>query len=221
MYGEAAPQPMGRPRRTSGPTRPHKRGGSSRVRPDVRAVGAYGADRADTAPRRSGHECQQMSRMSAPAEAGISAASRPALASAESPLWFVSNFLRDDSYLPRALDASLDLTKAMSTSLDAATRQGIARAVTEVNECTKDSYAARRRDRAPVMPGDAVHATIAKDTTMATTVCCGCRCGGDHYTVRRVGPVADPSQRCRIHRLNLISTGRSRSSILLYSRGLR
>jgi hypothetical protein len=44
---------------------------------------------------------------------------------------------------------------------------------------------------------------------MATTACCGWRCGGGSYTDRRVCPVADPSQRCRVHRLNLFSTRRS------------
>ena len=67
-----------------------------------------------------------MSRMTAPAEADIPAASRPALAAAAHQLGFVPNMYHALAATPKALNAWLDLRKAMSTSLDAATRQGIA-----------------------------------------------------------------------------------------------
>jgi uncharacterized peroxidase-related enzyme len=73
--------------------------------------------------------------MTAPAEADIPAASRPALHAAAHQLGFVPNMHHALAASPKALNAWLDLTKAMSTSLDAATRQGIAHAVTEVNGC--------------------------------------------------------------------------------------
>jgi uncharacterized protein YbjT (DUF2867 family) len=64
--------------------------------------------------------------MTAPAEADIPAASRPALAAAAHQLGFVPNMYHALAATPKALNAWLDLRKAMSTSLDAATRQGIA-----------------------------------------------------------------------------------------------
>jgi uncharacterized peroxidase-related enzyme len=76
-----------------------------------------------------------MSRMTAPAEADIPAASRPALAAAAHQLGFVPNMYHALAATPKALNAWLDLRKAMSTSLDAATRQGIAHAVDEINGC--------------------------------------------------------------------------------------
>ena len=76
-----------------------------------------------------------MSRMTAPAEADIPAASRPALDAAAHQLGFVPNMYHALAATPKALNAWLDLRKAMSTSLDAATRQGIAHAVDEINGC--------------------------------------------------------------------------------------
>ena len=76
-----------------------------------------------------------MWRMTAPAEADIPAASRSALDAAAGQLGFVPNMHRALAASPRALNAWLGLRKAMSTSLDAATRQGIAHAVDEVNGC--------------------------------------------------------------------------------------
>ena len=76
-----------------------------------------------------------MSRMNAPAEADVPAASRPALAAAASQLGFVPNMHRALAAAPKALNAFLDFKKAMSTTLDAATRQGIGHAVTQVNGC--------------------------------------------------------------------------------------
>jgi hypothetical protein len=72
-----------------------------------------------------------MSRMTAPAEADIPAASRPALDAAADQLGFVPNMYHALAATPKALNAWLDLRKAMSTSLDVATRQGIAHAVDE------------------------------------------------------------------------------------------
>lgn len=76
-----------------------------------------------------------MSRMTAPAEVDIPAASRRALDTAGGHLGFVPNMHRGLAAAPRALNAWLGLRKAMSTSLDAATRQGIAHAVDEINGC--------------------------------------------------------------------------------------
>ena len=76
-----------------------------------------------------------MSRMTAPAEADIPAASRPALDAAAGQLGFVPNMHRALAAAPKALNAWLDLRKAMCTALDAATRQGIAHAVDAVNGC--------------------------------------------------------------------------------------
>jgi hypothetical protein len=74
-----------------------------------------------------------MSRMTAPAEADIPAASRPALDAAARQPGFVPNMDRALTAGPKALNAWLDVRKAMSTSLGAVTRQGIAHAVDEVN----------------------------------------------------------------------------------------
>src|ERR1700759_5825086 len=76
-----------------------------------------------------------MSRMTAPAEAHTPASPRPPLDTAADQLGFVPNMHRALSAAPKALNAWLDLRKAMSTSLDAATRQGIAHAVDEINGC--------------------------------------------------------------------------------------
>ena len=76
-----------------------------------------------------------MSRMTAPAGADIPAASRPGLEAAAGQLGFVPNMHRALAASPKAFNAWLDLRKAMSTALDAATRQGIAHAVDEVNGC--------------------------------------------------------------------------------------
>jgi alkylhydroperoxidase family enzyme len=73
--------------------------------------------------------------MTAPAEADIPAASRPAIDAAAHQLGFVPNMYHALAATPKALNAWLDLRKAMSTSLDAATRQGIAHAVDEINGC--------------------------------------------------------------------------------------
>ena len=74
-----------------------------------------------------------MSRMTAPAEADVPAASRPALDAAARQLGFVPNMHHALAASPKARNAWLDSRKVMSTSLDAATRQGIAHAVEEVN----------------------------------------------------------------------------------------
>jgi len=76
-----------------------------------------------------------MSRMIAPAEDDVPAASRPGLDAAAHQLGFVPNMHRRLAAAPKAFNAWLELRKAMSTSLDAATRQGIAHAVDEVNGC--------------------------------------------------------------------------------------
>jgi uncharacterized peroxidase-related enzyme len=76
-----------------------------------------------------------MTRMTAPAQADVPAASRPALDAAADQLGFVPNMYHGLAATPKALNAWLDLRKAMSTSLDAATRQGIAHVVDEVNGC--------------------------------------------------------------------------------------
>jgi hypothetical protein len=73
-----------------------------------------------------------MSRMTARAEADIPVR-RPALDAAVRNSDSCRIMHRALAASPKALDAWLDLRKAMSTSLDAATRQGIAHAVTEVN----------------------------------------------------------------------------------------
>ena len=72
-----------------------------------------------------------MSRMTVPAGADIPAASRPALDAAAHQLGFVPNMYRAMAASPKAFNAWLELRKAMSTSLDAATRQGLAHAVEE------------------------------------------------------------------------------------------
>ena len=64
-----------------------------------------------------------MSRMTAPAEADIPAASRPALDAAAHQLGFVPNMYHALAATPKALNVWLDLRQAMNTSLDAATRQ--------------------------------------------------------------------------------------------------
>ena len=76
-----------------------------------------------------------MSRMTAPAEADVPAASRQALDAAAHQLGFVPNMYRALAATPKALNAWLGLRKATSTSLDAATRQGIAHAVDQINGC--------------------------------------------------------------------------------------
>jgi uncharacterized peroxidase-related enzyme len=76
-----------------------------------------------------------MSRMTGPAEADVPAGSRRALDAAAVQLGFVPNMYRALAGTPKALNAWLDLRKAMSSSLDAATRQGIAHVVDEVNGC--------------------------------------------------------------------------------------
>ena len=64
--------------------------------------------------RRSNQECQQMSRMSAPAEADIPAASRPAIDAAAHQLGFVPNMYHALAASPKAFNAWLDLRKAMT-----------------------------------------------------------------------------------------------------------
>jgi uncharacterized peroxidase-related enzyme len=76
-----------------------------------------------------------MSRMIPPAEDDVPAASRPGLDSAADQLGFVPNMHRGLAAAPKAFNAWLGLRKAMSTALDAATRQGIAHAIDEVNGC--------------------------------------------------------------------------------------
>jgi alkylhydroperoxidase family enzyme len=77
----------------------------------------------------------QISRMTAPVEADIPAASRSALDTVARQLGFVPNTHGALAVGPKALNALLDFKKAMVTTVDAATRQGIALAVTEVNGC--------------------------------------------------------------------------------------
>jgi hypothetical protein len=74
-----------------------------------------------------------MSRITTPAEAEIPAASRPALDAAARQLGFVPTMHHALAASPTAFNAWRDLTKAMSTALDAATRQGGAHAVEEAN----------------------------------------------------------------------------------------
>jgi hypothetical protein len=74
-----------------------------------------------------------MSRITTPAGADIPPASRPALDAAAHQLGFVPNMHHALAASPKALNAWLDLRKAMSTSLDAATRQGDAHGVEGVN----------------------------------------------------------------------------------------
>jgi uncharacterized peroxidase-related enzyme len=76
-----------------------------------------------------------MSRMTAPAEGDVPAASRAALDAAAHQLGFVPNMHRALAASPKAFNAWLELRKSLSTALDAATRQGIAHAVDEVNGC--------------------------------------------------------------------------------------
>ncbi|MGY4649759.1 hypothetical protein [Mycobacterium sp. URHB0021] len=74
-----------------------------------------------------------MSRMTAPAEADIPAASRPALDATDRQLGCMPDMHHARTSGFHALNAWLDVRKAMSTSPDAATRQGIAHAGEEVN----------------------------------------------------------------------------------------
>jgi hypothetical protein len=74
-----------------------------------------------------------MSRITTLAEADIPAASRPALDAAARQLGCMPNMHRALAASPKALDAWLDLRKAMSTSLDGAMRQGGAHAGEEVH----------------------------------------------------------------------------------------
>jgi hypothetical protein len=74
-----------------------------------------------------------MSRMSAPTESHIPAASRPAFDAAARQLGYMPNMHHAPTSGPNALNAWLDARKAMSTSPDAATRQGVAHAGEEVN----------------------------------------------------------------------------------------
>ena len=74
-----------------------------------------------------------MSRMTAPAEADILAASRPALDTAARQFGCVPNIHHALTSGPTARDAWLDARKAMSTPPDAAARHGIAHAGEEVN----------------------------------------------------------------------------------------
>src|SRR3954464_8692660 len=76
-----------------------------------------------------------MSRMTAPAEADIPAASPPALDAAAHQLGFVPNMYHALAATPKALNAWLDLRKAMSTSLDAVARQGTAHPFDEIYGC--------------------------------------------------------------------------------------
>lgn len=109
-----------------------------------------------------------MSRMTAPAEADIPAASRSALDAAAQQLGFVPNMYHALAASPKALNAWLDLRKAMSTSLDAATRQGIAHAVDEVNGC---EYC------------DAMHSWVSQRMT---------RLDADEIARNRAGTSSDP-----------------------------
>jgi hypothetical protein len=64
-----------------------------------------------------------MSRMTAPAEADVPAASRPALDAPARQLGCMPNMHHALTSAPNALNAWLDARKAMSTSSDAATRR--------------------------------------------------------------------------------------------------
>ena len=74
-----------------------------------------------------------MSRMSAPTESHISAATRPDFDAAARQLGYMPNMHYAPTSGRNALNASLDASKAMSTSPDAANRQGTALAGEEVN----------------------------------------------------------------------------------------
>jgi uncharacterized peroxidase-related enzyme len=76
-----------------------------------------------------------MSRIEVLDDAHIPAASRPALDAVANQLGFVPHMHQALAASPRSLNAVLGFKKAMGTTLDAATRQGIAHAVTEVNRC--------------------------------------------------------------------------------------
>jgi hypothetical protein len=65
-----------------------------------------------------------MSRMTAPAAADILAASRQALDAAARQRGFVPNMYDGPVAIPKALNAWVDLRKAMTASLDASTRRG-------------------------------------------------------------------------------------------------
>jgi hypothetical protein len=67
-----------------------------------------------------------MSRMTARADADVAAASPQPLDAAARQLGFVPNMYRALATTSKALNACLSLRKAMSASLDAATRQGVA-----------------------------------------------------------------------------------------------
>ena len=72
-----------------------------------------------------------MSRTTTPAQADIPA--RPALDAAARQLGLVPNMHHGPAASPKALNAWLAVKKTMSTSLDAAARQGGALAVEELN----------------------------------------------------------------------------------------
>ena len=74
-----------------------------------------------------------MSRVIAPAEADVPAAARPAFEVAARQLECVPNMRHARAAGSNALDAWLDVRKAMSTSLDVAPRQGGAHGGEEVN----------------------------------------------------------------------------------------
>lgn len=116
-----------------------------------------------------------MSRMTAPAEADIPAASRPAIDAAAHQLGFVPNMYHALAATPKALNAWLDLRKAMSTSLDAATRQGIAHAVDEINGC---DYC------------DAMHAWVSQQMTRLDDDEIARNRGGSSNDTRRAAAVA-------------------------------
>lgn len=73
-----------------------------------------------------------MSRMTAPVEGDIPADSRPAFAAAHH-LGFLPEYVSRAGSHPKAPNDWLDLSKAMSASLDVATRQGAAHTVDEIN----------------------------------------------------------------------------------------
>ena len=78
---------------------------------------------------------KSMSRIPLPADQDIPAASRPVLEATEKQLGFTPNMLRALALSPAVLNGWSDLQTALSRTLDATTRHGIAHAVTEVNGC--------------------------------------------------------------------------------------
>lgn len=76
-----------------------------------------------------------MSRIPLPADQDIPEASWPVLKATEKQLGFIPNMHRALSLSPAVLNAVNGLQTALSRTLDATTRHGIAHAVTEANGC--------------------------------------------------------------------------------------